>query len=279
MIAMPAGLPLRTTLEQAFAAVDQPIEHAVGLPNEVYTSPDFFARERETVFAPGWACVGFASDMPEPGDTRPINLLGVPLFAVRGAAGAINLFHNVCSHRGHPLVESPRRIGTRLQCPYHAWSYDLDGRLRTTPSIGGPGVNEVAGFNKGRHGLKPVRSATWLDLIFVNLSGDAAPLADCLAPITERWRDYDLTAFASAPRAEIITFDVNANWKLAIENYLEAYHLPWVHPELNSYSRLEDHYIILEDGYAGQGSHIYEPTRVDGPALPRLPGLPRNRVR
>jgi len=279
MIVMAARPSLPAALEEAFVAVDQPIEHAVGMPNEVYTSPDFFALEREVLFAPGWTCVGFASDLPEPGDARPVNLLGVPLFAMRDAAGAINLFHNVCSHRGHPLVESPRRIGTRLQCPYHAWSYDFDGRLRATPSIGGPHVNEVAGFDKRDHGLKRVRSATWLDLVFVNLSGNAPPLEDTLAPVTERWRDYDLTAFASAPRGEIIEFDVKTNWKLAIENYLEAYHLPWVHPELNRYSRLEDHYIIVEDGYAGQGSTVYDPTRVDGPALPRLSGLSEYRAR
>lgn len=268
-----------SVLEEAFVAVDQPIEQAVGLPNEVYTSPDFFAREREVLFAPDWACVGFASDLPGPGDARPVNALGVPLFAVRDAASTINLFHNVCSHRGHPLVDSPCQNGTRIQCPYHAWSYDFDGRLRNTPSIGGPGMNEVTGFDKCDHGLKRVRSETWLDLIFVNLSGDAPPLEDTLAPVTKRWRDYDLAAFASAPRDEVIEFDVKANWKLAIENYVEAYHLPWVHPELNRYSRLEDHYIIVEDGYGGQGSTVYDPTQVDGPALPRLPGLPENRAR
>ncbi len=263
-------------LEPAFARVDRPIHEANGLPNEAYTSEDYARDERDGLLARTWMCVGVGHQVPKPGDLRPVTILGLPLLLLRDRAGEIRVFHNVCSHRGVELVAGPCSVKRRICCPYHSWTYDLDGSLVATPSIGGPGKNDCPGFDRARHGLKPVRTAVWADVVFVNLSGDAAPFGDYIAPVAERWRDFDLSLLRHGGPDSSLAFDIACNWKLAVENYCEAYHLPWVHPGLNSYSRLEDHYDIAEAGlYAGQGSLVYAPRLSDdGAAFPRFPNLP-----
>lgn len=258
----------------ALAAVLRPTAEASGLPNVAYTDDAFLGVERDRIFGPNWACVGFARDLPAPGDVRPFDLLGMPLLALRDDRGEIRVFHNVCSHRGMRLVAEPCRVQGALRCPYHSWAYGLDGRLRATPHIGGPGRNRAEGFDPAAHGLKPVRTALWLDMIFVNLSGDAPPFEDHVAPLVERWGLYDLERLRPGGADASLDIEVKSNWKLAVENYCESYHLPWVHPGLNSYSRLEDHYHIIEDGFAGQGSRVYAPAAAEGSPLPRFAGVP-----
>ena len=175
------------------------------------------------------------------------------------------------------LMEKPARTRGTIRCPYHSWTYALDGALRATPMIGGPGQGTCASFDPSKHGLKPVRTATWFDAVFVNLSGDAAPFESFIAPVAERWKDFSGAALHHEERDSSFVLDVACNWKLAVENFCEAYHLPWIHPDLNNYSRLEDHYQIAEEagGYAGQGSTAYRPQLVDNEdAFPTLPGLP-----
>ena len=261
----------------ALANVVRPIEQAGGLPNEAYVSHAFAEWEQDVLLAPSWACIGTGRRVPEVGDARPIEFAGLPLLMLRGKDGAVQVFHNVCSHRGMILVDGPQRTRGTIRCPYHSWTYDLDGSLRATPMIGGPGNNSCATFDKSKHGLKPVRTATWFDAVFVNLSGDAPPFETFIAPVAERWKDFDAGALRHEDHDSSYTLDVACNWKLAVENFCEAYHLPWIHPSLNSYSRLEDHYQIAEeeDGYAGQGSTAYRPELADnGDAFPSLPGLP-----
>lgn len=268
-----------STVSGMAAAVDRPIGDAVGLPNRAYTCPAFFQLERERIFAPSWACLGHAADVPRPGDLRPAQLLGVPLFMARTAGGAVRVFHNVCSHRGHELVREARRVRGAIRCPYHAWTYDLEGRLTGTPNVGGPGRHDAEGFDRGRHGLREVRSAVWLDLVFVNLSGDAAPFETHITPLAERLRrlggdDYEARLHPAGSRG-VIRFDVGANWKLAVENNLDASHLPWVHPSLNRQSPLEDHYCFFGgDRFAGQGSSAYDTVDYPGPPLPRIGAWP-----
>ena len=250
-----------------------PIADAAGLPNFAYTSDWFFAIEREAVFKPHWCCAGFASDAPEVGDVRPFQFLGLPLFMVRGEGG-IRVFHNVCSHRGATLVKSACRAQNILRCPYHSWSYDLAGKLRATPAIGGPKVNNIADFTKADHALKEVRSAVWHDLLFVNVSGDAVPFEEFIQPLESRWANYDISLFKRPSQDLSFELKIAANWKLAVENTSESYHLPWVHPGLNSASRLEDHYHILGgDSYCGQGTNAYAYKYANSLSLPRLPGI------
>lgn len=246
-----------------------------GLASRWYTDPELARTEHDRLFARQWCAIGVASDIVRPGATLPVELNGVPVVAVRDEAGKVNVFHNVCSHRGMRLVEEPCVAQGLLRCPYHSWSYSLDGRLRATPSIGGPGVNRTAGFDKSAHGLKPVRSAVWFDQIFVNLDGKAPEFADFIRPLAERWSAFDPDAFRHGASDSYLRFELACNWKLAVENYCEAYHLPWVHPGLNSYSRLEDHENLIEpDGFSGQISRVYNPLLAeDGSSLPNQPGL------
>jgi choline monooxygenase len=267
--------PPTLTIE-SLAAIDRPHGEASGLPNQAYTDPGYACLERDHVFAKTWSCVGVGADLPRPGDARPASLLGIPLLLVRDREGAIRVFHNVCSHRGAELVTRPCNVGRTLRCPYHSWTYDFDGRLRATPMVGGPGHNSCEGFDKARHGLRAVRTAVWFDLVFVNLSGDAPPFEDHVRPLAERWSHCDPSRLVHGGADSRWEIALDANWKLAVENHDDAYHLPWVHPGLNSYSRFDDHYeIVIGELFAGQGSRAYRPRRPAGaPALPMAAGVP-----
>jgi len=256
----------------------KPIGDASGLPNEAYTSETFTAVERDQVLARGWTAIGVGRWIPEPGDLRPVKLVGLPLLMVRDRDGAVQVFHNVCSHRGVELVSQPCRSKGLIRCPYHSWSYSLDGALKATPFIGGPGTRDCEGFDRARHGLKAVRSAVWCDTVFVDLSGEAEDFDTYIAPLAERWQAFDTSRLRHGGADSAFTIELNCNWKLAVENYCEAYHLPWIHPGLNQYSRLEDHYNIAATGHmAGQGSTTYRPTLSDdGRAFPEHPDLPES---
>lgn len=260
---------------------------ASGLPNEVYTTPGFLAIERERVFGRTWAALGFASDVPVDGDVRPLQFLGLPLIMLRDRRGEVRVFHNVCSHRGRQLVDAPCRVEAGLRCPYHSWHYGLDGALKGTPHIGGMNIHSCAGFDRAGKGLRPVRCAVWCDTVFINLSGEAEPFEAYIRPVMDRWRAYwgDSGPEELRPAGEPdghLALEVESNWKLAVENYCESYHLPWVHPGLNSYSRLEDHYIVLDDNgesFAGQGTSVYNLAEVAGISLPKLSAWPATRER
>ena len=268
----------RSGVSTTLANVMRPIEEwASGLPNEAYVSDAFAEWEQDVLLARTWACIGTGRRVPEEGDAMPLEFAGLPLFMLRGRDGEVNVFHNVCSHRGMMLMDKPTRTRGAIRCPYHSWTYDLDGSLRSTPMIGGTDSHTCEGFERAKHGLKPVRTATWFDAVFVNLSGDAPPFETFIAPVAKRWKDFDGADLRCEESDSSFTLDVACNWKLAVENFCEAYHLPWIHPSLNSYSRLEDHYQIAEeeDGYAGQGSTAYRPQLAEyGNGFPTMPGLP-----
>ena len=268
-----ASGPVAGGASRFLSSVDAPIKEAAGLPNFAYTAEWFFAIERETVFGRNWCCAGFASDAPEPGDVRPFSFLGVPLLMVRGE-DRLRVFHNVCSHRGATLVEQACKVRGAIRCPYHSWAYDLCGKLRATPLIGGPNVNSLPGFSKADHGLREVRSAVWHDLVFINLSEDPVTFEDSIGPLRTRWEKYDVYLFRGPAADSRFEIELAANWKLAVENTSESYHLPWVHPGLNSASRIEDHYHILGgDTFCGQGTRGYGNRAAGNQSLPRLPGI------
>jgi phenylpropionate dioxygenase-like ring-hydroxylating dioxygenase large terminal subunit len=158
------------------------------------------------------------------------------------------------------LVAAPTTIKGVIRCPYHSWCYGLDGALRTTPDIGGSGVNNHPDIDKDELGLIPVRSAIWRDVVFVNISGTAPEFDVQAASLMERWQEFDQPLYHGGQDSSF-ELELKSNWKLAVENYCESYHLPMVHPGLNAYSRLEDHYNIEEkDGdYSGQGTMVYAP--------------------
>ncbi|RED13190.1 aromatic ring-hydroxylating oxygenase subunit alpha [Pontivivens insulae] len=263
------------SLAADLAAVRQPVAQAHGLPSALYTSEDALDLERRHIFHGGWACIGFGKDVPNPGDAKPITFLGAPLLLVRDKDGALNVFENVCRHRGMILVEEARNFGGVIRCPYHSWCYSLDGRLRATPHVGGPGINTHEAVDPATTGLTPVRTGIWMDMVFVNVSGNAAAFDDWIAPLRARWSDFEGRTIHHGGPASSFTLEVNCNWKLAIENYCESYHLPWVHPGLNSYSRLEDHYHIEHPGeFSGQGTLVYNPQLSQNKAFPDFDELP-----
>ena len=259
---------------QTLEAVRQPIETARGLPNAHYIDPDVFEVEKNAVLFANWAGLAVAADVPEPGDAKPVEFLGLPLLLIRDREGVVRVFQNICRHRGMILVSEPQKIEGAIRCPYHSWCYSTQGKLISTPHVGGPGHNTHDAIDKSLLGLIEVRSHIWFDTVFVNIDGNAAPFEEVHAELIARWSDFDQPMYHGGA-GSAFTLEVNTNWKLAVENYCESYHLPWVHPGLNSYSRLEDHYNIAQNGqYSGQGTLVYRQLKDDaGQVFPDFANL------
>ncbi len=233
------------------------VENANGLPNAHYIDPDIFTEEKHALLSSQWAGLAVAADVPEPGDAIPLEFIGMPLLLLRDKAGDVRVFHNICRHRGMVLVEEPRKIEGAIRCPYHSWCYSTKGKLVSTPHVGGPGHNTHAAINRDDLGLMEVCSHVWRDVVWININGDAPEFTEAMADVIARWRDFEKPLYHGGDDSKF-QLTVNSNWKLAVENYCESYHLPWIHPGLNSYSKLEDHYHIENPGqYSGQGSMVY----------------------
>lgn len=260
-----------SSLSDVFA----PIEAAHGLPNEHYVDDATYMLERDVLFFKSWSAIGFAKDIPDVGDAKPVEFMGTPLLLVRNKAEEVRVFQNTCRHRGMILVSETIKIRGPIRCPYHSWCYDFDGRLIHTPQVGGPGIDSHEGINKDTLGLFEIRSAVWRDIVFVNISGDAPEFSDATKQLQDRWQSFDRPLFHGGESSSF-SFEVNCNWKLAVENYCESYHLPWVHPALNTYSRIEDHYPIDDGGnYSGQGTVVYQQLAGEGDErFPDFEGLP-----
>lgn len=261
-------------IEPALHAVRQPIETANGLPNAHYTDPATYELECNAVLRANWAGLAVAAQVPEPGDAIPMEFLGIPLLLIRDKDGQVRVFENICRHRGMILVSEPRKIEGAIRCPYHSWCYSTKGDLVATPHVGGAGFNSHPDVKKSELGLNEVRSHVWRDVVFVNLSGQADPFELAHADLLDRWSEFDQPHYHGGADSQF-TLTAKTNWKLAVENYCESYHLPWVHPGLNSYSRLEDHYHIQEAGkFSGQGTLVYRQFQDgDQAAFPDFAGL------
>ena len=237
--------------------VIQPIESARGLPNEHYVCPQMFAREREALFFKNWSAIAFESDVAKPGDAFPVEFLGIPLLVVRAKNGDLNIFQNTCRHRGMILVDEPTNLKGPIRCPYHSWCYDHGGDLIRTPYVGGVKKDTHEAVRPEELGLFKIRSHVWHGVIFVNISADAKDFKVEHANLLDRWAEFK-QPFYSAGKFSQFEMTLNSNWKLAIENFCESYHLPWVHPELNQISPIDVHYPIdSSEGYSGQGSFNY----------------------
>ena len=146
------------------------INEANGLPNECYLNDEYFKIERERVFFDNWIVVGVSSSVPEAGDAKPFNLMGIPLLILRDKDNKIRVFHNVCSHRGMILVKEECKLKNTIRCPYHSWSYNFNGELIATPHVGGMNIHETEGFIKSKSNLKEISTYVWMDLIFINVN-------------------------------------------------------------------------------------------------------------
>ena len=263
--------------------VNKNIHKAHGLPNECYTDLDYLSIERKKIFENKWVVIGVGSSIPNIGDAKPFDLLGIPLIILRDKNNKIKVFHNVCSHRGVKLVDKPGNIRNVIRCPYHSWSYTADGELIATPHIGGMNKHQSSKFDKSKNNLKEIKSYVWLDLIIVNISNNQIPFKEYIKPLDERWSKFwiskDRELINHANDFGYFKLKAKCNWKFAIENYCESYHLPWVHPGLNAYSKIEDHYHIqgLPNRFAGQGTTVYNPKFKGNNKFPCFPNWPKNK--
>ena len=213
-----------------------PANEAEGLPGRVYADPAFFELERRQLFPRGWMAIAFESDVPEPGDAVPVEVAGWNFIVARNRDGDVKVFHNICRHRTMTVLREPCTKAQTLQCGWHGWTYDLNGRLIATPDLGGMDEAtaktsaEQPGIEKARLGLREVRSETWMHFIFVNIDGQAEPFETFIQPVLDRIPDHDLSQVKFSGLTTQAQFD--GNWKLAMETGCEDYHLPWVHPQV-----------------------------------------------
>jgi choline monooxygenase len=201
---------------------------AAHLQARSYTDPAVLEAERKGVFGGGWISVCLASTL-EPGAARPVEVAGWPLLMTRSRSGTLHVFHNVCRHRGMRLLEKACDSVRRLTCPYHAWSYDLSGALRAAPWWDGAGGSAPPGEVAESLALVAVRHAVWFDVVFVDLSGEALAFDRWIAPLAARWRDFDASRLQ---RISVTPYEIPANWKLVCENFLDGYHVPFVHRQV-----------------------------------------------
>jgi choline monooxygenase len=207
-------------------------------PAAWYREPRYWAAERARIFAPSWQFIAHESMLAQTGAFVADTLAGWPVLVVRDESGALRGFHNVCRHRAGPLVGSERgACDGALVCRYHGWRYMLDGRLRSARDFG-----VAADFDPRDYALFPLRLARWRGLVFVAVE-PGPPLADLLAPLDRKLGDRDWSALGFALRR---THRLGCNWKTYVENYLEGYHVPAMHPSLDAEIRAEDYRVLIE---------------------------------
>jgi Rieske 2Fe-2S family protein len=202
-----------------------PTHGQLTLPRRYFTAPDILAEEMERIFTRQWLCVDREERVARPGDYFLLDVAGESLIILRDQQGVVRGFHNVCRHRGSRLCEEHQgQFSETIQCPYHAWTYALDGRL-----IGAPATNDLEGFRKQDWSLHQVPVALWEGFIFITLANDPVPFAESRAPLLGRFTRFNLPHLR---RGRTIEYDIRANWKLIVQNYSECYHCALVHPTL-----------------------------------------------
>jgi Rieske 2Fe-2S family protein len=254
-------------------------EGALTLPAEFYVSEARFATELDRLFRRMWICVGRAEEIRTPGQFVLRELPADNVIVTRAQDGKVRAFHNVCRHRGTRLcTEHTGTFAGSIQCPYHAWTYGLDGRL-----LGAPHMDEVPHFRKEDYALSALQADEWDGHVFVNFSASAPPLGHQLGELPAKFAQWGMSDLRLGHR---IVYDVKANWKLIIQNYNECLHCPNLHPALNKLS----HYLSgenepLRTTYMGGRMDLrpgVETLSMDGTCpralLPGLSGEDRRRV-
>ena len=218
------------------------------LPGAYYTDPGVFAREQEVIFEGDWLCAARSADISTPGQFQVVQAGRESVLVVRQPDGGLNAFLNVCRHRGTRLcLEETGATSRYLRCPYHAWSYDLSGRLAAAPNL-----VKMPDIDRERYGLIPVALREWLGYIWVCAAAQPPSFEDAvIGDVTARLgSDQAIEAYRIDELAvgRRIDYDVAANWKLIIENFMECYHCAPIHPELTS---------VLPEFAAGYAAQYY----------------------
>jgi len=244
-----------------------------------YNAPDAFAREREQIFAHDWICVGRLEQLARAGDFFLAEIAGESMIVTRGKDDRVRAFYNVCRHRGTRMCTEPSgRFGGSIQCPYHAWTYALDGTLLSARTM-----DDVPGFDRADFPLREAAVAELDGFAFVSLAPDPEPFAQAYAPLIgrfARWHVGELRA------ARTVTYDVACNWKLVFQNYSECYHCPLIHPQLDELSPSDSGRNDLCEGpFLGgyselrrHGSSLTKTGRTSRPPLGELDGADLDRV-
>jgi Rieske 2Fe-2S family protein len=244
-----------------------------------YNAPEVFARERERIFARDWVCVGRLEQLERAGDYFTAEIAGESLIVTRGKDTRVRAFYNVCRHRGTRMCTEPSgRFGGSIQCPYHAWTYGLDGTLLSARTM-----DEVSGFERAEYPLHQAALATFEGFVFVSLAPEPEPFAQAFAPLSGRFARWHIGELHTA---RAITYDVACNWKLVFQNYSECYHCPLIHPQLDELSPSDSgRNDLLEGPFLGgyselrrHGSSLTRTGTTARPPLGELAGTDLDRV-
>ncbi|MFJ8961576.1 aromatic ring-hydroxylating dioxygenase subunit alpha [Lentzea sp. NPDC102401] len=216
------------------------------LPGSTYTDPAIFALEQENIFERMWFCAVRGADLPDAGNFRTVQIGRESVLVTRSRDGSLRAFLNICRHRGAKLcVEETGTVKRNFQCPYHAWTYGLDGKL-----VAAPNLTSMPDVDRVEYGLRPVHLREWLGYAWLSLADEPASFEETVQQdVRERLGNLDAIGNYQVSELELgrrITYDVKANWKLIIENFMECYHCATIHPELTE--------VLPEfaDGYAAQ---------------------------
>ncbi|HWF73922.1 MAG TPA: aromatic ring-hydroxylating dioxygenase subunit alpha [Solirubrobacteraceae bacterium] len=249
------------TRERLLDELEAAIAMGRTLPSWWYTDPEILRLEQQHVFRHGWLYAGHAGRLAEPGDHVVAHAGNIPVIVVRGKEGELRGFVNLCRHRLHEMVLPHRPPGPRrttIQCPYHGWTYNLDGTLR-----GAPRSDREHGFDKSQWSLVPVKVDTWGPLVFINADLDASPLAEQLGgmPAVARERGLDFDAFTEHGRLD---YEFATNWKVVLDNNFECYHCPVAHPGFSAlYDTDPDAYEIQTFEYSATQLSPHKPDKPD----------------
>ena len=244
---------------------------AMTLASSWYVSPESFAAERERIFMRQWLCVGREEQIAKTGDFFTFEIAGENVIVTRDGGGVVHAFFNVCRHRGTRICEARSgRFHGSIQCPYHAWTYGLNGELKVARNMA-----EVSGFDRAAYPLKEANVGLWEGFIFIRLVEDATTFEQAFAPLAGRFDAWDI---ASLRTARHIRYELACNWKLVFMNYSECYHCPLVHPQLDKLSPSDSGRNDLSEGpFLGGYSELREPgtslTTSGRTSRPPLPGV------
>jgi glycine betaine catabolism A len=227
------------------------------LEGRFYHDPEIFAQERERIFARDWICIGRFEELVRAGDYVVAGVAGESLIVVRGKDDRVRAFYNVCRHRGTRMCTEARgRFDGSIQCPYHAWTYALDGALQSARTM-----SDVPGFERADHPLHEAALAAWEGFVFVSLAREPEPFAQAFGPLIGRFARWEIGELRTAGTIE---YDLACNWKLVFQNYSECYHCPLLHPQLDALSPSDSGRNDLVEGAFLGG---YSELRGDGTSL------------
>jgi choline monooxygenase len=239
------------TIEEIVLAynVAAPLEEAATIPADWYLDPRIAALETRTVFSSNWIAVGRTDQVALPGGYLTAEVAEEPVLVVRGADGTLRGFYNVCRHHAAAVMTETCGVAQQLRCPYHGWTYALDGSLKGTPDFEG-----VRDFERSHNGLVPLWADAWENFVFVNLDGQPGSLGDFLGGLRRVAEPLSLSALRFFERRE---YTLNCNWKVFVDNYLDGgYHVPYLHKSLSSVVSYKDYTIRIEDRFCEQSSPL-----------------------